>query len=104
VNAAGSIMVVDSMSMTTDAVADIEAVWRDSGREIHGGTARAIASWWASPSGTGEVLGRLSRGQAVDLTDLLDDIAATRPAAETVGEGRDLDVLATWALAVGAAE
>lgn len=68
-------------------------------REVSDATALTIASWWQSPSTVGHVLASLAGGMAVDVTDLLDDIRATR---NRVLDGTDdklaLDMLATWAI------
>ena len=74
-----------------------------TGTEIPDGAALAIAAWWQDPAGTGSVLASLASGCRVDLTELLDDIHATRTWARANGvsnpeEERALDMLATWAL------
>lgn len=70
--------------------------------EIEDGVALTIASWWASPGRTGMALAELATSGSADVTELLEDIAATRDEANYCDRPQDelaaLDMLATWAL------
>lgn len=89
-----------------DSVALDEVRARYGVKELQDGTVRRIASWFQSPGAVGSVLASLASGMPVELSALLDDIAATRRELSASGHlsGDDrmsLDMLATWAIRQG---
>lgn len=72
-------------------------------REVSDSVAVTIAAMWHSPGSIGRTLAALASGLSVDVTELLDDIYATRTEARRTGtltreDATALDALATWAI------
>ena len=99
----GTVQTTADMLTTEDAYCEVTD--RVGVREVSDGAARAIAALWQCPGAVGNVLASLASGRPVDVTDLLDDIHATRR-QDRPGQldGRALDMLATWALNRGRGE
>lgn len=94
---------VRAAHVTSDAAhADVAAVLAQAdmstAREIHAGTAVTIASWWQSPGRVGSDLAAFASGATVDRSDVLADIAATRPEVTEPADNRALDCLATFVI------
>lgn len=99
---------MDTITPTTTRHADSDTVAAElrsayGVREISDGVALAIASWWQSSGTVGRTLAALASGHPVDVTALLDDVAATRREADArhaldAADGRALDMLSTWAI------
>ncbi len=89
-------------AITRDHIHSVFAVQQVSARygneEIDDNVALTVASWYASSGTAGRVLAQLATTGTCVVEELLDDIHASRPWADTSLQHKALDMLATWAL------